>query len=153
MGTAAYRRRELLYLLLIGTQKRMLSICINRLCRFRPYRFQVKWTPKFGPVGKLDFSGSVGHEKPAELCRPNSPRMTASAENGRAVSTRALLLCRCHPRRSRPQLHTRGIRSHAGPRVRVGIEPQRKKQGSLTIALSVHSIDCAAAAVPATRCQ
>ena len=31
MGTAAYRRRDFLYLLLIGTQKRMLSICINRL--------------------------------------------------------------------------------------------------------------------------
>ena len=30
MGTAAYRRREFLYLLLIGTQKRMLSICIGR---------------------------------------------------------------------------------------------------------------------------
>ena len=30
MGTAAYRRREFLYLLLIGTQKRMLSICTGR---------------------------------------------------------------------------------------------------------------------------
>jgi len=30
MGTAAYRRREFLYLLLIGTQKRMRSICIGR---------------------------------------------------------------------------------------------------------------------------
>ena len=27
---------------MIGTQKRMLSICINRLCRFRRYRFQVR---------------------------------------------------------------------------------------------------------------
>ena len=31
MGTAAHRQREFLYLLLIGTQKRMLSISINRL--------------------------------------------------------------------------------------------------------------------------
>ena len=26
-----------------------------------------KWTPKFGPVAKLDFSGSAGHERTAEL--------------------------------------------------------------------------------------
>ena len=26
-----------------------------------------KWTPKFGPEAKLDFSGSAGHEKTAEL--------------------------------------------------------------------------------------
>ena len=35
MGTAAYRRREFLYLLLIGTQKRMLSICIGRSGDYR----------------------------------------------------------------------------------------------------------------------
>ena len=27
---------------------------------------RVKWTPYFGPVGKLDFSGLAGYEKPAE---------------------------------------------------------------------------------------
>jgi hypothetical protein len=26
-----------------------------------------KWPPKFGPVAKLDFSGSAGHERTAEL--------------------------------------------------------------------------------------
>jgi len=26
-----------------------------------------KWTPKFGPVAKLDFSGSAGRERTAEL--------------------------------------------------------------------------------------
>jgi hypothetical protein len=29
--------------------------------------FHQKWTPKFGPVAKLDFSGSAGHERTAEL--------------------------------------------------------------------------------------
>jgi hypothetical protein len=39
----------------------------------RAYRVQKllaaheKWTPKFRPVAKLDFSGSAGHERTAEL--------------------------------------------------------------------------------------
>ena len=42
MGTAAYRRRELLYLLLIGTQKRMLSICIlHSMENVRPNRIEL----------------------------------------------------------------------------------------------------------------
>ena len=32
-----------------------------------PITFRKKWTPKFGPEAKLDFSGSAGHEKTAEL--------------------------------------------------------------------------------------
>jgi len=31
------------------------------------HQLRQKWTPKFGPVAKLDFSGSAGHERTAEL--------------------------------------------------------------------------------------
>ena len=31
------------------------------------FGFDEKWPPKFGPVGKLDFSGSAGCERPADL--------------------------------------------------------------------------------------
>jgi hypothetical protein len=33
----------------------------------RSRRYGKKWTPKFGPVAKLDFSGSAEYEKTAEL--------------------------------------------------------------------------------------
>jgi len=70
MGTAAYRRRELLYLLLIGTQKRMLSICINRLCRFRRLPNQI-------PVANAGKPNDEERGQPrvsirASLARPSS---------------------------------------------------------------------------------